>query len=167
MFRTSDILKRFQSDDSGAVTVDWVVLTAAIVGLGIAVTASTGSGAATLGDKISQALGALDVTQFGAGSEAFAATHYFDLGLALSPDNQTEAWRQARMAVQEDAPAGYNYDPEFDETRYVDAETGMPVYESDDGQSYSIGGEIVSAADYNPASEGASFMSTFNGYARS
>jgi len=32
-----DKIKTFKNDESGAVTVDWVVLTAAIVGLGIAV----------------------------------------------------------------------------------------------------------------------------------
>ncbi|WP_434613220.1 Flp family type IVb pilin [Tabrizicola sp. M-4] len=30
-----NIFKRFKNDESGAVTVDWVVLTGAIVGLGI------------------------------------------------------------------------------------------------------------------------------------
>jgi len=30
-------LKKFHKDESGAVTVDWVVLTAAIVGLGVVV----------------------------------------------------------------------------------------------------------------------------------
>ncbi|MGR3662691.1 MAG: hypothetical protein ACU0CA_16155 [Paracoccaceae bacterium] len=40
----SDNTKLFLSDDSGAVTVDWVVLTAAIVGLGIAVLSSVGGG---------------------------------------------------------------------------------------------------------------------------
>jgi Flp pilus assembly pilin Flp len=39
-----DLMKNFTKDESGAVTVDWVVLTAAIVGLGIAVlTAVAGS----------------------------------------------------------------------------------------------------------------------------
>jgi len=38
-------LFRFFNDESGAVTVDWVVLTAAIVGLGIAVIASVSGGA--------------------------------------------------------------------------------------------------------------------------
>ena len=39
-----ELIKNFKSDESGAVTVDWVVLTAAIVGLGIAVLAAiTGS----------------------------------------------------------------------------------------------------------------------------
>ncbi|RYG92920.1 hypothetical protein EU803_02095 [Loktanella sp. IMCC34160] len=35
----------FQKDDEGAVTVDWVVLTAAVVGLGIAVVTTIGKGA--------------------------------------------------------------------------------------------------------------------------
>jgi Flp pilus assembly pilin Flp len=35
-----NIFKRFQKDEDGAVTVDWVVLTAAIVGLGLIVMAA-------------------------------------------------------------------------------------------------------------------------------
>ena len=31
------LIKKFRNDESGAVTVDWVVLTAAIVGLGVVV----------------------------------------------------------------------------------------------------------------------------------
>ncbi|PRY95618.1 hypothetical protein BCF33_1240 [Hasllibacter halocynthiae] len=38
------LANRFARDEDGAVTVDWVVLTAAIVGLGIAVGASIRSG---------------------------------------------------------------------------------------------------------------------------
>ena len=36
---------RFFKDEAGAVTVDWVVLTAAIVGLGIAVISTVSAGA--------------------------------------------------------------------------------------------------------------------------
>ena len=39
-----NILKNFRADESGAVTVDWVVLTAAIVGLGIVVMNTVGGG---------------------------------------------------------------------------------------------------------------------------
>ncbi len=39
------ILNHFTKDESGAVTVDWVVLTAAIVGLGIAVIGTVSNGA--------------------------------------------------------------------------------------------------------------------------
>jgi len=35
----TNFIKTFRADESGAVTVDWVVLTAAVVGLGIAVMA--------------------------------------------------------------------------------------------------------------------------------
>ncbi|WP_373354256.1 Flp family type IVb pilin [Pseudoroseicyclus sp. CXY001] len=47
-----NVLKKFRADESGAVTVDWVVLTAAIVGLGIAVLGSIQSGAGDLADDI-------------------------------------------------------------------------------------------------------------------
>ncbi|MGI1660772.1 Flp family type IVb pilin [Palleronia sp. KMU-117] len=66
------LVKTFKNDESGAVTVDWVVLTAAIVGLGIAVlTAVAGSignvtdaidsdlaGASTFSDTATNALNA-------------------------------------------------------------------------------------------------------------
>lgn len=35
-----NLFKSFKNDESGAVTVDWVVLTAALVGLGMAVIAT-------------------------------------------------------------------------------------------------------------------------------
>ena len=35
---------KFTEDESGAITVDWIVLTAAIVGLGIAVLTTFGQG---------------------------------------------------------------------------------------------------------------------------
>ncbi|MGY6705208.1 Flp family type IVb pilin [Roseinatronobacter sp.] len=50
-------IKNFAADESGAVTVDWVVLTAAIVGLGIAVIASVQGGVNTLANSISEAVG--------------------------------------------------------------------------------------------------------------
>ena len=51
-----ETFKNFAKNESGAVTVDWVVLTAAIVGLGIAVVASVGGGITTLGGNIADAL---------------------------------------------------------------------------------------------------------------
>ena len=38
------MITRFRNDENGAVTVDWVVLTAAIVGLGLAVMMALGTG---------------------------------------------------------------------------------------------------------------------------
>ncbi|MBT0955975.1 hypothetical protein IV417_01130 [Alphaproteobacteria bacterium KMM 3653] len=51
-----NMIKNFRNDEDGAVTVDWVVLTAAIVGLGIAVLASVSSGVTSLSGKISSQL---------------------------------------------------------------------------------------------------------------
>jgi len=50
-------ISKFYNDESGAVTVDWVVLTAAIVGLGIAVLASVSGGTNDLADDIEHELG--------------------------------------------------------------------------------------------------------------
>ena len=47
-----NLFKSFKSDESGAVTVDWVVLTAAIVGLGMVVMTTVGGGIEDLGDDI-------------------------------------------------------------------------------------------------------------------
>ncbi len=48
------ITKRFKDEEEGAVTVDWVVLTAAIVGLGVAVLNSVRSATVSLGERISE-----------------------------------------------------------------------------------------------------------------
>ena len=49
---SSCVFTKFAKDESGAVTVDWVVLTSAIVGLGIYVTSIVGGGIVTLGTAI-------------------------------------------------------------------------------------------------------------------
>ena len=49
-------VKNFKRDEDGAVTVDWVVLTAAIVGLGIAVLAAVSGGVEDLSTDISNQL---------------------------------------------------------------------------------------------------------------
>jgi Flp pilus assembly pilin Flp len=56
-----NIAKKFRADEDGAVTVDWVVLTAAIVGLGIAVLTSVSGGTTSLADKISDELGSMEI----------------------------------------------------------------------------------------------------------
>ena len=55
------LFNAFLKDESGAVTVDWVVLTAAVVGLGIAVLTSVQGGTEALADKISTNLAAANV----------------------------------------------------------------------------------------------------------
>lgn len=58
-------LGHFLSDTSGAVTVDWVVLTAAIVGIGTAVLLSVSGGTNALADKTSTAISEVEVAGLG------------------------------------------------------------------------------------------------------
>ena len=52
-----NLFKSFKNDEAGAVTVDWVVLTAAIVGLGMVVMTTVGGGITGLGEAIVTDLG--------------------------------------------------------------------------------------------------------------
>lgn len=56
-----NLFKSFANDKSGAVTVDWVVLTAAIVGLGILVMETVGGGIESLAADISSEVGSIEV----------------------------------------------------------------------------------------------------------
>lgn len=57
-----DIIKNFRDEESGAVTIDWVVLTAAIVGLGIAVIAAVGGSVEDLAGEIESELEGVTVS---------------------------------------------------------------------------------------------------------
>jgi Flp pilus assembly pilin Flp len=67
--------KNFARDEDGAVTVDWVVLTAAIVGLGIAVLTTVGGGVMDLGNAIGTDLSETNTTDWGSltGADADAS----------------------------------------------------------------------------------------------
>lgn len=52
----------FANDDCGAVTVDLVVLTSAMVGLGIAIASSIGGAANDLGGKVSSKMVLVTIT---------------------------------------------------------------------------------------------------------
>lgn len=59
------MVKVFWNDESGAVTVDWTVLTAAIVGLGVASVAAVRTGTGALGTSISNSLAGASVAALG------------------------------------------------------------------------------------------------------
>ena len=64
-----NIFKTFRNDEDGAVTVDWVVLTAAIVGLGLVVMNTVGTSIKAQATAI-----AADVTAKGAAGTASNTT---------------------------------------------------------------------------------------------
>jgi len=64
-----NLIKSFQRDEDGAVTVDWVVLTAAIVGLGIAVLTTVGNATDDYADDIGDYLSSQSIkTTYGTNS---------------------------------------------------------------------------------------------------
>lgn len=60
--------KTFISDEDGAITVDWVVLTAAIVALGLAVITTVSSGVGDISNDISSDLASRELGVSGAGA---------------------------------------------------------------------------------------------------
>jgi Flp pilus assembly pilin Flp len=54
-----NFIKNFRADEDGAVTVDWVVLTAAVVGLAVAAYSSIQSGATQLTGETSSYMNGL------------------------------------------------------------------------------------------------------------
>jgi len=55
---------KFVKDEEGAVTVDWVVLTATIGLLGVAIQVGLGSATSNVADKISTKIASTDVWTF-------------------------------------------------------------------------------------------------------
>jgi Flp pilus assembly pilin Flp len=55
-------IKKFRKEEDGAVTVDWVVLTAAVVGLGVAGVATVQGGVDTLATSIETGVGTKTVS---------------------------------------------------------------------------------------------------------
>ena len=55
------LFKKFNAEEDGAVTVDWVVLTAAIVGLGMAALAAVRGGVGNLTSKINNTLSGMQI----------------------------------------------------------------------------------------------------------
>ncbi|MFG6516147.1 Flp family type IVb pilin [Sulfitobacter sp. 1A13496] len=58
-----NFIKNFRKDEDGAVTVDWVVLTAAIVGLAVVAFNTIGTNTETLTGEIADAIGEVSVTE--------------------------------------------------------------------------------------------------------
>ena len=56
-----NFIKSFRADEDGAVTVDWVVLTAALIALGFAVVPIVRDGAVDMATNIETELGDVDI----------------------------------------------------------------------------------------------------------
>ena len=60
----TEFLAKFARDESGAVTVDWVVLTAALVGLGVGVVLVIREGAVSTSNSLGNALTSMEIQEY-------------------------------------------------------------------------------------------------------
>ncbi|MBL4626663.1 MAG: hypothetical protein JKY00_01240 [Roseicyclus sp.] len=140
----------FFSDESGAVTVDWVVLTAALAGLGLLTLVVVSGGVAALSGEIETQLSDQEiVTEF---SDPAAATtpwngmstsDYIAAGQAVAPGNNGAVYGWATAEAQANAPDGYNFDNPLH-----DPASNNLVYTNDAGTHYSVGGDVTAIDDY-------------------
>lgn len=89
--RIINTLKTFAAGDSGAVTVDWVVLTAGIVGLGLATMTVVSAGVEDLSGDTETTLTEYEI------ATAFAALVDYS-GHSLVGPSHSEAWRTSETA---------------------------------------------------------------------
>ena len=145
-------LVNFTKDESGAVTVDWVVLTAAIVGIAIAVIGLISGGVEDASEGIN---GELEVaSNFSSAFEPTSTvwngktahdylTEGSDFAGNLGNNGANYGWATTFAAA--DAPEGYN----FDDPLHTGGNPSSIIYTSTDGANYSIDGEIIAVGDYD------------------
>jgi len=149
--REKRMIQNFLKDQSGAVTVDWVVLTAAVVGLGIATLGAVSSGVANSSDDVATQLTDQAIsTSFGAvdalttAFNGMTTNDYVTYGQSLAPGNNGAVYGHATTLAQQDAPDGYNFDDPLH-----DPDSNNLIYTSDDGLNYSIGGVVTPVESYS------------------
>ncbi|WP_420394764.1 hypothetical protein [Nioella sp.] len=143
--------QNFFLNESGAVTVDWVVLTAGLVGLGLATMAVVSTGVEDLsgdmrGQMESQTISTSFASAAGGGTWTWSgrtSQDYYDIGAALAPGNNGATYYWAQQEAIADMPEGYNFDSPL-----VDPATGNVVYTSNDGTTYASGGETWAIDEY-------------------
>ena len=135
----------FKNDESGAVTVDWVVLTAAIVGIGLSVITVISGGVQSATEEIDGGLQVASKFKFSFSNSITTMEDFFneyiaDGGDLDDPYNTMDA---LYSAADNASPDGYYY------TGYVDIATDTPIYVSESEETFSVGGETVAVNEYD------------------
>ena len=139
-------LINFTKNESGAVTVDWVVLTAAIVGIGIAVVAAISNGIQSASNEIYGGLETASAFTFSFDDQAQAGKSGFDYWLEFGGDTGEPDYAAIVAGIEADSPVNYTY------SGNIELESDQVIYQSTDGSNtFSIGGEIVDAGTYSEA----------------
>jgi Flp pilus assembly pilin Flp len=142
------VFQNFAHETDGAVTVDWVVLTAGIIGLGAAVMVSVGSGTTDLANLTSTTIGGTET-----GVSFFVSANptrpeimaYFTTAAAEGASQTWEIVSFAAQRIEAATPDGYLANDEG--AMYV-SEEGYAIYYSEDGATLKIGGETMTVDEF-------------------
>lgn len=128
-------LTEFSNNESGAVTVDWVVLTAAIVGIALAVITLISGGVEDASNGVNDGLQTASAFTFGASPSIPTLSDY----TATYGD-----YDSILTAINNDAPDGYRY------AGAIDDATDTAIYVDDVGgtDDLIINGENITFSDY-------------------
>lgn len=101
MATIGEITTRFWTEDTGAITVDWFVMTAAVVGLGVGATTVVRSGTDALGTDVQSALNGAQVASLGFDRAGLLQQNHVDHRLNIYPEQSVSTltrWHQNRVA---------------------------------------------------------------------
>lgn len=156
------IIREFREDEHGAVTANWVVMTAAIVGIGMAVLVQMSGGLENATGNITSSIGEANtvsgVSQATIGT-APATRILADTIRALQEAglSNRKTRNQLKQQIVADAPEGYKF------SNRIDVATELPVYQSlSRPRTYSVGGGVMTKSEYNENVEIINFRAYFN-----
>ena len=133
-------LNNFTEDESGAVTVDWVVLTAAIVGIAIAVIGLISGGVETASESINDEIVVASNFSFGGSTYEFIDKTYGDYSDEAFANAEANGGAiDIFQDIANDAPSGYGFAGDTNND-------GYPVYRSIDGTTTMTEGVVSSTA---------------------
>ena len=130
--------RNFLSDDSGAVTVDWVVLTAALVGLGLAVMGVVRGGVADLSGDVATNLKSDGIIRTAFTRDNASALSSAAAALQIDPSRDTANITSMSNGDLANAQSAWN-------TNAADAQANLDSYISTNGMSFAEDGSV---ADY-------------------
>jgi len=129
--------REFLFCESGSTAVEWVVLSAGVLGVAIA-------GITLISEGMEESSYSIvsEIQDVAPSYNARTAESYITAAIANYPENRRRALLEVVRNIHKAAPKGYRF------TGRIDVDTGQPVFVSGDGSRYMIGGTIISRKIY-------------------
>lgn len=129
--------REFLFCESGSTAVEWVVLSAGVLGVAIA-------GITLISDGMEENSYSIvsEIQDVAPSYNGRSAESYITAAIANYPDDRRRALLEVVRNIRNAAPNGYRF------TGRIDVATGQPVFVSGDGSRYMVGGSTISRKVY-------------------